>query len=157
MSEILSDFIPHPGSRMDATAQAAAASAPAAVDPEYGRGGDEKFTVQVAERAAVFGGYVTYVFTGTEAGPYRVVPRDDDRARCYLICSGTGPVYVSTSKAALEAVRANGLPSSGQVPGIAILPSGVMMPISHQEAVLITPDGTHSAIVGVVMERWSND
>jgi hypothetical protein len=155
MSE-LTDFVPHPGSRMDAVAQDAAAQANDVPDAEYGAP-EGQFAVQVTERAAIFGGYMTYVFGGTEATPYRIVPRDDFRARAYLLCSGTGPVYVSTSKASLEALRANGQPSSGMIPGVAVLASGMALPITHQESVLVMPDGTHSAVVTVAMERWSND
>jgi hypothetical protein len=31
----------------------------------------------------------------------------------------------------------------------------VTLPVTHQEAVLICPDGTHAASVMVAVERWS--
>jgi hypothetical protein len=147
------EHVPHPGSRTDMTARAAEAEASTA-DP-WAMEAQSKFSVSVTQRAAFFGSYSTVVFQGTE-GVTAALPYDELRARAYLICSGTGPVYVGR-KDALNLVRANGLPSSGIVLGVSVLASGVVLPVMHQEAVHIIPDGTHSATVTIVAERWSSD
>ena len=147
------EHVPHPGSRLDATARAAEAEASTA-DP-WPVQAESKFSVSVTERAAFFGAYSTVVFAGTE-GVTLALPYDELRARAYLICSGNGPVYVGR-KDALNAVRANGLTSSGLTLGVGVLPAGFTMPVTHQEAVHVMPDGTHSVTVTIVAERWSAD
>jgi hypothetical protein len=148
------DYTPHPGSRRDATAQAAIAETSDASDYAAPLSA-EQFYVRTMERAAIYGGYSTWVFAGTETTAYRVLARDDSRARAYVTCSGTGPIYVAGSKDALVTVRNNGLPTSGPAFGIIVLAAGVVIPVSHQEALYVMPDGTHSATVSVAAERWA--
>lgn len=154
MTTDIGPHVPHPGSRLDSVANAIQQTNPmtddyAEVLPE------ESYYVRVMERAAIFGGYTSWIFTGTETSAYRVLPRDDSRARAYVTCSGTGPVYISSSKDALLALRSGGLTTSGQVMGVFILPTGVTIPVTHQESVFVIADGTHSAIVSVAADRWA--
>ena len=146
---------PHPGSREDAVAQDSKnkeqPAAAALMETE------QPFYVRVQERAAVFGGYSSLVLVGTETTAWRVMPRDDQRARGYITCSGAGPVLVGHDKEALLAARANGLPSSGQILGVFVLQSGVTLPVTHQEPVFVMADGSHAANVGVAVERWSSE
>jgi hypothetical protein len=111
-------------------------------------------TGEITERAATFGGYASYVFLGTETAPLRVLQQDTTRARAYITCSGNGPVYVGTDRDSLQAARSTGVPASGQVTGVFVLPAGVTLPVTHQGSVLVIPDGTHSATVSVSSERW---
>jgi hypothetical protein len=148
--------VPHPGSRTDAVnqdAQQHAAPTMSNAEPLA----TEQYLVPVMERAAIFGAYSSWAFAGTEASTYRILPRDDTRARAYVSVSGTGPVYIGTSKDALLAIRANGFPTSGQVLGVSVLQAGIVLPVSHQEGVFVIPDGSHSAVVSVAAERWATN
>lgn len=159
MTEIFTEaeaiFTPHPGSRLDRVASASAQEASPAADvaapiPE------KPYVVETKQRAAIFGGYISFIFTGAEATAYRVMPRDDERARGYILVSGSGPVLVGSNKDSLLAARANGLPTSGAVPGVAIVAAGQVLTVTHQEPVFIMADGTHAATVAVGVERWSS-
>lgn len=108
----------------------------------------------VHEEAADFGSYFTVTFTGTELpdpkSPY--LPYDVNRARAYITCTGTGPVFVGTLAGVL-AMR-NGQ-TSGQAPAF-LLATGITLPVTHKQPVFIAPDGTHPATVSVSVERWES-
>jgi hypothetical protein len=145
-----------PGSRVERTQSAAAQEG----NVFYGEAEplpEKDFIVPVMERAAIFAGYTSFVFTGTETAVFRAMPRDDVRKCGYITCTGTGPVYVGTNKSALTQLRSNGLPSSGQIMGVAVLAAGVTLPVTHQEAMYVATDGTHSATVMIGFERWTNE
>lgn len=106
----------------------------------------------VHEEAADFGAYFTITLTGTEA-PIPLLPYDVNRARAYITCTGTGPVYVG-SVAGVTAMKAGGTPT-GQSPAF-LLATGITLPVTHKQAVYIAPDGTHTATVSVAVERWES-
>lgn len=108
-------------------------------------------SVLVHEEAADFGGYLTITFAGTEA-PLQLLPYDVNRARAYINCTGTGPVYIG-SVAGVTAMR-NGQ-TTGQAPAFT-LASGITIPVTHKQPVYISPDGTHTATVSVAVERWES-
>lgn len=108
----------------------------------------------VHPEAADFGAAFTITFTGTEA-PAPLLPYDVNRVRAYILCTGTGPVYVAyRDPGGLAAIRNSGV-TTGQVP-VFILASGQSLPLTHKQAVYIAPDGTHSATVSVAVERWES-
>ena len=107
--------------------------------------------VNVTEEAADFGGYTTYVVTSSDK-PTRVLRSDPNRARAYVIVAGTGPVWFGT-EAFCEQIFA-GMPQTGQVGG-AYVATGITMPITHKQELWMVPDGTHSATVTVINERWA--
>ena len=111
-------------------------------------------SVLVHPEAADFGAYYTIAFTGTELPDSKTpaLPYDVNRARAYITCTGTGPVFVG-SLAGVTAMR-NGQ-TSGQAPAF-ILTSGITLTVSHKQPVYIAPDGTHSATVSVAVERWES-
>jgi len=108
----------------------------------------------VHEEAADFGAYYTITYVGTENPDSKtpVLPYDVNRARAYITCTGTGPVYVG-SYAGVQAMR-NGQ-TGGQAPAF-ILATGITLPVTHKQAVYIAPDGTHPATVSVAIERWES-
>ena len=86
-------------------------------------------SVLVHEEAADFGGYLTAV-ASTEA-PLQLLPYDVNRARAYINCKGTGPVYIG-SVAGVTAMR------NGQTTGQArafTLASGITIPVTHKQPV----------------------
>lgn len=102
--------------------------------------------------AADFGAPFTLTFAGTEQ-PLGLLPYDPHRARAFVTCTGTGPVYLSyRDPSGLVTVRANGL-MNGQAP-VYVLATGITLQILHKQAVFIAPDGTHTATVSVSVERW---
>jgi hypothetical protein len=105
----------------------------------------------IHEEAADFGAYFTLTFAGTEA-PLQLLPYDVNRARAYITCTGTGPVYIG-SVAGVTALKAGA--TGGQAPGF-ILATGITLPVTHKQAVYISPDGTHAATVSVAVERWES-
>lgn len=107
--------------------------------------------VRTHQQAADWGAYFTITLTGTEA-PIPLLPYDVNRARAYITCTGTGPVYVG-SVAGATAMR-NGQ-TTGQAPAF-ILPTGITLPITHKQPVWLAPDGTHTATVSVAVERWES-
>lgn len=108
----------------------------------------------VHEEAADFGAAFTITFVGTEA-PLNLLPYDVNRARAYITCTGTGPVYVSyRDPSGLSQIRNTGV-TGGQAP-VFILATGITLPVTHKQAVWIAPDGTHSATVSVAVERWES-
>lgn len=164
MSDIISEIeeelppahIGAPGSRVERTRNAEAQEGHVVFGDDTPLP-DEHFIVPVMERAAIFAGYSTFVFTGSEPVPFRAMPRDDVRKVGYIIVSGTGPVYVGNNKSALTQLRANGLPSSGQIMGVAVVPAGTTLTVTHQEGMYVIPDGTHSATVTAGFERWTTE
>ncbi len=103
----------------------------------------------VHEEAADFGAYFTIKLLGTEAVE-QLLPRDENRARAYVTCTGTGPVYIG-SQGGVTAMS-NGA-TTGQTPAF-ILATGITLTVTHKQPVYIVPDGTHSATVSVAVERW---
>jgi hypothetical protein len=110
-------------------------------------------SVLVHEEAADFGAAFTITFAGTEA-PEQLLNYDVNRARAYITCTGTGPVYVGYKDASGVTAMRNGQ-TAGQAPAF-ILASGITLPVTHKQAVFIAPDGTHSATVSVAVERWES-
>lgn len=110
--------------------------------------------VEVHEEAADFGAVFTITFTGTEQ-PFQILPYDVNRARAYITCTGTGPVWISyRDPAGLAQLRNSGV-TTGQVP-VFVLATGITLPVTHKQAVYISPDGTHTATVSVSVERWES-
>lgn len=108
----------------------------------------------VHEEAADFGAAFTITFVGTEQ-PEPLLPYDVNRARAYITCTGTGPVYVGyRDPSGLFQVRNSGV-TGGQTP-VFILTTGITLPVTHKQAVYIAPDGTHTATVSVSVERWES-
>lgn len=105
----------------------------------------------VHEEAADFGAYFTITLAGAE-NPIPLLPYDVNRARAYITCTGTGPVYVG-SVAGVQALR--GGATAGQAPAF-VLATGITLPVTHKQPVWIAPDGTHSATVSVAVERWES-
>jgi hypothetical protein len=101
--------------------------------------------LRTSPQAAGYGGWQTYVFVGTEQ-PVQILAFDDARARALLIISGTGPAYAGT-QAQCQQARNGGQVVGGQ------LPIGTYE-IKNQQALFITPDGTHPVTVTVLNERW---
>lgn len=105
----------------------------------------------VHEEAGDYGAYFTVTFAGTEA-PLALLPYDVNRRVAYITCTGTGPVWVG-SPGGTAAIRAG--QTAGQAPGF-LIATGITLPVTHKQAVWITPDGTHSATVSVAVERWES-
>lgn len=94
-------------------------------------------------QAADFGAWSTYSVTAT--GPaQQILPFDPSRARALIIVSGTGPVYVGT-----QAQCQASPPVGGQ------LPTGTYEVKNNQKLWLVS-DGSHTATVTVLMERWES-
>lgn len=102
--------------------------------------------VTTSEEAADFGTYRTIVLAGTE-DKQMILPYDAHRVRAYIVCSGTGPVYVG-SEGQCAAVRA-GNPTGGGF----LLPTGVTLAVGHKQPVWLIPDQTHPATVSIAQER----
>lgn len=95
-------------------------------------------------RAADFGAWITYVLAAnTAAQP--ILPYDDDRSRALIIVSGTGPVYVGSQ----------GQTQASPVLG-GLLPTGATIEVKNKQALWLASDGTHTATVTVLVERWGN-
>lgn len=107
--------------------------------------------VSTHNEAADFGAYFTVVLAGTEA-PESLLPYDVNRARAYVTCTGTGPVYVG-SVAGVTAMRAG--QTTGQAPAF-LLASGITLIVQNKQQLFISPDGTHTATVSVAVERWES-
>lgn len=95
-------------------------------------------------QAADYGAWTTYVLTATQAAQ-PILPFDPNRARALLIVSGTGPVYVGTP----AQTQAN--PPLG-----GLLPTGTIAEVKNNQALWLAPDGTHTATVTVLVERWDS-
>jgi len=106
----------------------------------------------VHETAADFGGYQTYVLAGTES-PQRILSSDNQRARAYVVVSGTGPIWIG-SEGQMRQIKAGAPQTSGMVSG-GYIGTGITVPVTHKQEVWMVPDGTHSATVTVVNERWA--
>lgn len=96
--------------------------------------------IRTTPQAAAYGGWNTIIFTGTEQ-PVQILPFDDNRARALIIVSGTGPVYVGTMPQCQQKV-------GGQ------LVTGNAIEVRNQQQLFLGPDGSHSATVTVLTERW---
>lgn len=110
-----------------------------------------RHAVRTHQEAADFGAYLTVTLTGTEA-PISLLPYDVNRARAYITCTGTGPVYVG-SVAGVTALKAGA--TTGQAPAF-ILATGITLTVTHKQQVYLAPDGTHTATVSVAVERWES-
>jgi hypothetical protein len=109
--------------------------------------------ISTRRQTADYSGYQTYVFAGTEQ-PIRILGQDENRARAYIMVSGTGPVWIGTESQCQQiAVGAN--QTAGRV-AAGILVSGNTLKIEHKQELWLVPDGTHSATVMVANERWGN-
>jgi hypothetical protein len=113
--------------------------------------GEVHGAVVTHQGAADFGAYFSIVLAGTEA-PIPLLPYDVNRARAYVTCTGTGPVYIG-SVAGVTALKAGA--STGQAPAY-ILPTGITLIVTHKQQVYLSPDGTHTATVSVAVERWES-
>jgi len=103
------------------------------------------------EEAADFGAFFSVVLAGTEA-PVQLLPYDVNRKRATVTCTGTGPVYIGSLSGVTQA-KAGAV--TGQAPAF-ILPTGITVTITGKQAVYLAPDGTHTATVSVVAERWES-
>lgn len=138
---------------MTATAEESTAEAEARPIPVSGELSVRQVhgAVVTHQGAADFGAYFSVVLAGTEA-PIPLLPYDVNRARAYVTCTGTGPVYIG-SVAGVTALKAGA--STGQAPAY-ILATGITLIVTHKQQVWISPDGTHSATVSVAVERWES-
>ena len=123
------------------------AAAPAGMEPipvpvhgEVAIRGD----VPTAPKAAGFGAWATYTLAATTAAQ-KILPYDEQRARAVLIISGAGPVYVG-SRAQCQASPVLG----GQ------LATGTIVDTRNKQELWLAPDGTHTATVTVLAERWAS-
>ena len=100
--------------------------------------------VPTMPRAADFGAWTTYTLTATTTAQ-PILPYDSNRARAVIIVSGAGPVYVG---------------SEGQVQASPVLggllPTGAIVETKNKQKLWLAPDGTHSATVTVLVERWED-
>jgi hypothetical protein len=93
-------------------------------------------------QAADFGAYFSYTVGATDAAR-QLLPFDEQRYRAHVLVTGTGPVFIG-SEAQTKASPALGF----------VLPTGIMLEIASNQAVWMVPDGTHTATVSVLAERW---
>lgn len=99
--------------------------------------------INTQAQAADFGAWATYTLSATQAAQ-PILPFDPSRSRALIIVSGIGPVYVG-SQAQCQASP----PVGGQ------LPAGVYE-VKNNQKLWLVPDGTHTATVTVLMERWES-
>lgn len=92
--------------------------------------------------AAEYGAWITYVLAATAAAQ-KILPHDENRARALLVVSGTGPVYIGSQ------AQAQSSPVQGGV-----IPSPAVIELKNKRELWLAPDGTHTATVSVLMERW---
>jgi hypothetical protein len=102
--------------------------------------GDHGANVNI--QAADYGAFFSYTVGATDPAR-QLLPFDENRFKARILCSGVGPVYIG-SEAQCKASPALGF----------VLPTGVMLEISNNQAVWMVPDGTHTATVSVLAERW---
>jgi hypothetical protein len=103
-----------------------------------------KGQVPTTARAADFGAWATYTLTATQAAT-RILLHDEQRSRALLIVSGTGPVYVGT-----QAQCQASPPLGGQ------LATGAVAEVKNKQELWLAPDGTHTATVTVLVERFGS-
>jgi hypothetical protein len=101
-------------------------------------------TVPTEARAADFGAWSTYSVPAS-AFTVEILPYDEGRARALIIVSGTGPVYVGT-KAQCQA----------NPPVAGLLPTGAVVEVRNKRGLTLAGDGTHTATVTVLLERWES-
>lgn len=106
-------------------------------------------SIRVREESADYGSLFTIAFAGTEQ-PQQLIPRDDHRKRAQITVSGTGPVFLGSEAQAYAVAR--GAPV-GFASG-ALIPTGVTVPWTSKQPLWVIPDGTHTATVSVITERW---
>lgn len=104
--------------------------------------------VRTNPEAADYGSYKTFIFTGTEA-PVVALPFDAKRSKAYIQVSGTGPVWIGTKEQCQAVQIGNTAGGGGQVA------TGQTVTVEHKQAVYLVPDGTHSATVLIVNQRWA--
>lgn len=98
--------------------------------------------LRTTPQAAAYGAWFTYVLAATTAAQ-PILPFDDARARALIIVSGTGPVYVGTQAQTQASPVLGGL-----------LATGATVEVKNQQTLWLAPDGTHTATVTVLVERW---
>lgn len=100
--------------------------------------------VPTKDLGADFGGWITYTLAATTA-PQRILMHDEHRRRAVIIVSGTGPVFVGT-----EAQTKASPVLGGQ------LATGAVIETKNRQELWLAPDGTHTATVTVLNERWEH-
>jgi hypothetical protein len=100
--------------------------------------------VPVQVRAADFGGWQT-IAVPASAFSVQLIGYGEHRARCVLIISGTGPVYVG-SKAQCQA----------NPPVGGLLPTGTVVQTANKQELWLAGDGSHTATVTVLLERFES-
>lgn len=101
-------------------------------------------SVPTAPKAADFGAWQTYTLAATTAAQL-ILPHDEQRARAVIIVAGTGPVFVGT-KAQCQASPVLG----------GSLATGANVETRNRQELWLAPDGTHTATVTVLTERWGS-
>ncbi len=99
--------------------------------------------VPTTARAADYGAWMTYTLAATTPAQ-RILFYDKQRSRALLVVSGTGPVFVGT-QAQTQAATVQG----------GSLPAGVYE-LKNKQELWLAPDGTHTATVAVLAERWAS-
>lgn len=95
-------------------------------------------------QAADYGAYTTFTLAATTPAQ-QIIGEDPRRSRAYVFCSGTGPVYIG-SQAQCQASPVLGYQ----------LVTGTGLEIKNNQQVWLAPDGSHSATVSVLIERWGD-
>jgi len=109
-------------------------------------------SLNVHQTVADFGGYQTYVLTGSE-NPFRILRSDPNRSKAYVMVTGTGPIWIGT-ESFCEQIKAGLSQTAGMVPG-GYVATGMTVTVTHKQELWMVGDGTHSATVTVINERWA--
>jgi hypothetical protein len=103
---------------------------------------------RTSPQAAAFGAWMTYTLAATAAAQ-PILPFDDKRSRALIIVSGTGPIYVGTQAQCQANPPVGGLlPSSSG--------GAAVYEVRNQQSLWLAPDGSHTATVTVLVERWGD-
>lgn len=99
----------------------------------------------VNPQAADYGAYSSFTMTATQAAQ-SLLPFDQHRARAIVTLSAGGPVFIGT-QAQTQASPPQGYQLTAAAPSLEI---------KSNQAVYIAPDGTHTATVSLLAERWGD-
>jgi hypothetical protein len=102
--------------------------------------GDQGANVNV--QASDYGAFYSITVGATDA-PRQILPFDENRHRAVILVGGIGPVFIGT------VAQVNASPPLGF-----LLPTGMQIEVRNNQAVWMAPDGTHTATVSVLAERW---
>lgn len=149
------DYTPHPGSRMDATARAAEAEAPAVPAEPTGLPVPPEYVVPVRFDTPTDCIPRTLILSATNP-VLPVMPRDLGRWRA-IITPAVNPVYITESPDLADQILAQVLAGSTAVQTMgAWLPAGTGYPLQHKDVLyaVVTTVATVSP-VSVITERYA--